>query len=165
MSAPSRVIGTPRPAPGPAQVLIQLGKGEMIDGVILSRSIWGVGTHWNSNAGPKGRSERCTKEGNAGCSGCDRELPRRWKGYLYLYCFYRKRPVFVELTPASAEALELHAAPDEPLRGQRVIMKRGDGGKKSRIAVEVRPWQGCIDDLPQETDPEPILETLWNWRR
>lgn len=160
----SHVAGVPRPKPGPTHTVVQLGAGESLDCVILSTSMWGVGTHWNDRAGPHGRSEKCTKE-HGECSGCNAELPCRWKGYMHVYCFFRRRAVFVELTPATAEAIDLQAAADMPLRGQRLKLKRGDGGKKTRVAVEVLDYSGDLENLPKEQDPQPILETLWKWRR
>jgi hypothetical protein len=160
----SHVSGAPRPRPGPTQTVVQLAAGEKLDCVILSNAIWGVGTHWNDRAGNHGRSERCTKE-HGECSGCNAELPCRWKGYLHVFCFMRRRAVFVELTPASAESIDLQAFADRPLRGQRLKLKRGEGGKKTRIEVEVVDYHGDDQTLPAEADPEPILESLWKWRR
>jgi len=31
--------------------------------------------------------------------------------------------------------------------------------------VEVRQFQGDLSKLPDDSDPETILETLWNWGR
>jgi hypothetical protein len=156
--------GVPRPKPGPQQTVVQLGAGDDIHCVVLSATIWGVSTHWNDRAGKHGRSERCTAD-RGECSGCHAELPSRWKGYLYVYCFLRRKAVFVELTPASAEAIELQMPSNESYRGQGLKLKRGDGGKKTRISVEVLEYRGDLAALPDDRDPEPILETLWNWRR
>ena len=160
----SHVNGVPRPKPGPNAIVVQLDAGEKIDCVILSSCIWGVGTHWNDRAGKHGRSERCTKE-RGECSGCNGQLPIRWKGYIYVYCFYRKKEVFVELTPGTAEALEMQAPSNKTLRGERLILQRGEGGKKTRIHVELKEYRGDPAELPEDKDPEPILESLWNWRR
>ena len=161
---PAHVSGAPRPRPGPSHVVVQLDAGEAIEGVILSKCYWGVGTHWNDRAGKHGRSERCTA-GKGECSGCNGQLPNRWKGYLHLYCFSRRRDVFVELTPATAEAIDLQAPPDQNLRGQKIKLRRGEGGKKTRIQVSIEEFRGDLANLPEEKDPEPILEALWNWRR
>jgi len=160
----NRVVGIPRPKPGPAQLVVQLGAGEMLDGVILSHAIWGVGTHWNDRAGKHGRSERCTRD-KGECSACNGALPYRWKGYVYVFDLIRKRTCFVELTPNVAEQIELRAPANETLRGKRLVLHRGDGGKKTRIRVDVADYRGDLSTLPEDRDPETILETLWNWGR
>ena len=159
----SCIEGAPRPKPGPAHTVVQLGQGESIDGVILAEKVWGVLTHWNDGRGKKGRSERCCKESGY-CSGCELELPSRWKGYLHVYCFRRKRALFVELTPATAEAIELMKPSGESVRGLRIRLKRGDGGKKTRIEVEILAYAGDLDALPAPQHPEEVLETLWKWK-
>lgn len=160
----AHVRNVPRPKPGPTQRVIQLKAGESIDCVILSPSTWGVGTHWNDRAGKHGRSERCTN-GKGECSGCNAKLPCRWKGYLYVYSFTHRDCVFVELTPATDESIELQRGKDRPLRGERLKMRRGEGGNKTRIQVEVLEHRGDVEQLPPDKDPEQVLESLWNWRR
>lgn len=159
-----RFVGVPVPEPGPECLLVQLDKGESIDGVILSNAVWGVGTHWNDFAGRKGRSERCTLD-HGHCEGHEKQLPYRWKGYLFVFCFRRRKGVFVELTPTTAKQIEVRAPRDKPLRGERLQLKRGDGGKKTRISVEVLEYRGNVEDLPADRDPQPILEILWTWGR
>lgn len=158
------VKGTARPTPGPSQLVLQLDAGEELKGVILSNHMWGVGTHWNDRAGKHGRSERCRKEVGE-CSGCNGQLPTRWKGYLYVWCERRRRAIFVECTPVVGEQIDLHAPQDKTLRGLTIIMKRGEGGKKTRIDVTIGKFLGDISNLPADKDPAPTLEMLWNWRR
>lgn len=158
------VRGTPVPEPGPRHTVVQLKAGDVLHCVMLSPSIWGVGTHWNENIGKKGRSERCTGNSDT-CNGCALKLPCRWKGYLYVHCFKRGRPVFVELTPFTAKTITMQAKANEPLRGQRLTLKRGEGGDKTRLDVMVEEYHGNKATLPEDLDPEPILEILWNWRR
>lgn len=160
----AHVRGVPRPTPGPQQKVLQLKAGEELDCVILSPTIWGVGTHWNDRAGKHGRSERCTID-KGSCSGHEGKLPYRWKGYLYVFCFRRRDALFVELTPMTGEAIELQTPKGETLRGQRLKLKRGDGGNKTGIRVEILEFRGDVDSLPADKDPEPILQTLWTWRR
>lgn len=160
----AHVRGVPRPKPGPAMRVIQLKAGESIDCVILSPATWGVGTHWNDRAGKHGRSERCQKD-KGECSGCNAKLPTRWKGYLYVYSFTHRDCVFVELTPATDEAIELQRPQAGTLRGERLKMRRGEGGNKTRIQVELLEHRGDVSQLPEDKDPEAILESLWNWRR
>jgi hypothetical protein len=156
--------GIPRPPAGPSVLVVQLKAGQEVAGVILSNHVWGVGTHWNDRAGKHGRSERCTKE-KGECSGCNGELSYRWKGYLYVYCQRRRKGVFVELTPAVGEALDLKAPKDKTLRGLFVKLKRGDGGDKTQISCEVSTFLGDMQGMPADRDPHPTLEMLWNWRR
>jgi len=160
----SLISGAARPLPGPKHRVKQLDQGEKIDCVILSTTIWGVMTHWNDNAGKHGRSERCTKD-EGYCEACEKQMPTRWKGYLHVFDFYARRDMFLELTPASCEALELQALPDAPLRGQRLIAERGHGGKRTRISTKIEPFYGDLTNLPDPVEPEGVLEKLWNWQR
>jgi hypothetical protein len=157
-------IGAPRPKNGPRFLLVQLKKGQSIDAVLLSRKYTGFATHWDLGAGQKGRSQRCTKD-DGECDGCDRKLPSRWKGAIHAYCFYRKEEVFIELQPTTAEALDLGVPAGEDLRGRRVRLKRGEKGDKTRVFVEWLIWQGNVDELPDERDPLPVMQTLWQWGR
>lgn len=157
--------GVPPPKPGPTMLLVQLGAGESIDCVILSRSIFGFATHWDDRAGKKGRSEECTMSTEGECTGCDRELPRRWKGFLHVFCFARKADVFLEITPAVAESIQQQAEHGSALHGQRLILRRGDKGPKTRIRVELQGYKGNVHNEVSEKDVRPILKTLWEWRR
>ena len=156
--------GVPRPKPGPAQVLVQLGAGEWIDCLICSEQYLGVQTHWCHHAGKKGRSQRCTEE-EGECQGCTQRWPKRWKGFLHVYDLGRKKDCFVEITPGIGADLDLQCPPGETLRGLRLKMRRGEAGKKTRVEVVLSPWTGSLDGLPDEKDPLPLLESLWAWGR
>lgn len=158
------VVGCAPPEPGPEFKIVQLRGNEAVDGVILSPAVWGVMTHWNTMAGPKGRSERCTKV-KGHCSGCERELPSRWKGYVHYFDFEKKAEAFLEITPEAFKKLEREAPPGVTLRGLRLRAKRSSSSVHGRLNVELGLFHGKIDSLPPPRDPEPILETLWAWRR
>ena len=155
--------GAPPKKPGPQTKILQLKAGERIDGVILSEKIWGVVTHWNDGRGKKGRSQRCTQLETGECIGCSNQLPARWKGYLYILDFLRKGEMFVELTQGAAEKVGQEVGEHQSLRGLRVKANRTPGGNTGRLLVEISLWPGDREKLPQEKNPEPILEELWSW--
>jgi len=158
------VSGCAPPPAGPTHEVVQLRAGEQIDGAICSPAIWGVVTHWNDGAGPKGRSERCTADKGA-CTGCDRELPSRWKGYVHLFDLHKRQEVFLEITPGAFDRILTEAPKGGTLRGLRLKARRSKGGDQGRFECELHLYAGDIELLPRPRDPEPILEILWNWRR
>lgn len=164
MTNSTHVRGVPRPTPGPSQQVIQLGPGEALEGYVINCKIDGYGTHWNAKAGRKGRSERCTLE-TGECSGHEQSLPFRWKGYLYLWCLRRKEPIFLELTPAAAGYIEDVTSGELTLRGLLMNFKRGDGGAKTRLYVQLKDSSVDLTRLPEEKDPTSTLELLWGWGR
>lgn len=82
-----------------------------------------------------------------------------------MYSFELRKPVFLELTPGVAEQIEIQAPPERVLRGLRITLRRGEGGKRTRLKAEIALYHGDISALPQDVDPEPFLEALWNWGR
>lgn len=159
------VTGCAPPGAGPEHKVIQLKAGGAIEGVILAHAVWGVLTHWNVSAGRKGRSERCTMEKLGECSGCDRELPSRWKGYIHYFDFLLKAEAFLEITPGVFDQLKDNCPKGTTLRGLRIRAKRGEGGNTARLALDLLLFTGDMERFGPAKDPEPILETLWNWRR
>jgi hypothetical protein len=149
---------------GPTEEIVQLAAGKRIEGIVLSKNFWGFSTHWNAKAGKKGRSERCVAH-RGDCPGCDARLPVRWKGYLYIWRADVRSLCFVELTAAACEWIELAAGKLTSLRGQWIVVRRGDGGAKTRLSVELRPWDGDLATMPPDRDPTSILENLWSWGR
>jgi hypothetical protein len=164
MNVRSLITGAPRPRPGPPLEVLQLAQGEKVEGVILSPKVWGFKTHWNLKAGNRGRSERCTAD-TGNCPGCENQLPGRWKGYLFLWRWEPRSLCFVELTPLSCTFIEESATMLDSLRGQTIRVKRGEGGKKCRLSVDLERYQGDHDVLPPDKDPSTVLETLWKWGR
>lgn len=158
------VNGEPPPKSGPELEIVQLKAGQAVEGVILSQMVWGVVTHWNDGAGKRGRSERCTRQLGA-CAGCEHQRPTRWKGYLHYYDFEKKKEKFIELTPAAFEMIDTQCPREQKLRGLRIRVRRSEGGSTGRLRVELTLYAGDLEKLPPSRDPEPFLETLWNWRR
>lgn len=156
--------GASPPEPGPSMKLVQLKKGAQVTGVTISRAVWGVVTHWNALAGPSGRSERC-RAPRAKCTGCENELPSRWKGYIEVLPIGSEETVFVELTPAAFKYFAGLLGDREDVRGVVVKFARSKGGDNGRLSVTLGHYAGDPARLPDPRDPEPVLETLWNWQR
>lgn len=159
------VTGIAPPKAGPLHQVIQLEGGAVIEGVICSPAVWGVVVHWDQYAGGKGRSQRCTKDKLDRCDGCDKRLPSRWKGYIHFFDFVVMKEAFLEITPAAFDLLEKECPCNETLRGKRIRAKRTGRAANSRMRIELGLFNGDPATLPAPRDPEPILETLWNWRR
>lgn len=159
------VTGIAPPQAGPAHQVIQLEGGAIVEGVICSPAVWGVVVHWDGYAGQKGRSQRCTMDKLQKCIGCEKRLPSRWKGYIHFLDMIVKKEAFLEITPAAFENLELEVPEGRDLRGLRLRAKRAGKASNSRMKLELGLFAGDVSKLPPPRDPEPILETLWNWRR
>lgn len=144
------------PKAGPKMWIERVGAGGENLFTIFSLSIYGVWTHWGLYG-----SQPCLAE-RSKCSGCAGKLPKRWKGYLHCYDHHAKRQVFLELTPMSAESIVKQLGEDQPLRGYRVKIKRGNG-PKARLKVEVMiPLPGG-PPLVEEKYPEETLRQLWGF--
>lgn len=156
--------GCAPPKPGPAFKVVQVRAGGVFLGVICSPTIWGVMTHWNDLGGPRGRSERCCAP-KATCYGCDKQLPSRWKGWLHCFDLRTRNEIFLEITPAGGEQIEIERPKDGTLRGLKIEARRSQGGDRGRFTVTLGLFSGDLEKLPAAKDPEPVLEVLWNWRR
>ena len=142
------------PRGGPSMPIRRVKAGQRKQFAILSRSLWGVWTHWNGK-----QSEPCYQEKKQ-CGGCKRGLPKRWKGYLHAYDFMDKEECFLELTPLACDQLLAQAGDKEPLRGNRVLVERG-AGNKARLTVTMLTPVQSVSSLPAEKDPQSALQKLW----
>lgn len=160
------VNGIAPPRPGPTIQVVQVGARELVVGVICSPSVWGVVTHWDEYAGRKGRTQRCTLDKTESCEGCEKELPSRWKGYIHFFDLVAKKEAYLEITPKAFDLLCAQAPHKKPLRGLKITAKRAGKSAQSRLQIELALYAGeDVDQLPKARDPEPVLETLWAWRR
>ena len=145
------------PEPGPETLIIRVSPKLGVDGIILSKSLFGVFTHWDGR-----RTRECTKNSET-CAGCLAHLEQRWKGYLSILSSVHRKHVFLELTPTAARKLLDQVDKDKPLRGFRIRVGRTGESMKGRITVDVMPCSVPIEALPQGQDPEAILRKLWGW--
>lgn len=151
-----RIRGTSPPRPGPACQVVRITSTTRQSFIILSQALFGTEIHWYAN-----RSHECTAS-RGECERCQRNWPRKWKGYLHALALSDNARVFIELTPDASNKLLNHAPQDEPLRGLTVHIAKTPGGKKGRYIVEVAFGRRDVVQLPPEEDPLPILRYLWN---
>jgi hypothetical protein len=142
------------PEPGPKMWIVRLKKNEKVHCTILSKSMWGILTHWNGK-----NSEPCYEPADT-CPGCQRKMAQRWKGYLHIYDHELRRDRFLELTPSAARSIVEQCDTNFPLRGQRVQVRRMNGDN-ARLKVEVQARLHDDFQLPEEKDPLPTLMALW----
>jgi hypothetical protein len=147
------------PRPGPDLRIYRVKQPGTFLFICLSRSLWGCWTHWSGN-----ESIPCTGE-NSECYGHARGMPKRWKGFLHCFAADGKTEVFLELTPSAAEQINFQVEKGFDLRGSRLQVTRGQGGKHSRLKVVVLPCPSDRKDLPLEKDPMLTLGRLWEMRR
>jgi len=123
---------------------------------LFSRSMFGVWVHFDQIA--KRSSPHYTEETR--CPGCQDQHPKRWKGFVHAFCVEKKQSVFLELTPASANALLGQLVAGETLRGKHIVVERS-AGKNGRLSVRVMPYMTAPPEMPEELDPERSLKALW----
>jgi hypothetical protein len=141
------------PRSGPELPVVRLKASGSTMVVILSASLWGIWTHWNGS-----KTEPCYREKKQ-CPACKKGLPKRWKGYLHCWDYAKKREIFLELTPTSADQLLSQCGKDVPLRGNRMNVNRG-AGDKARLRLTVLTAVPPAE-LPAGRDPEVTLQKLW----
>lgn len=144
------------PTSGPEIYIYRLGAAESLTFHVFSRALFGIWVHWDRY------NKRSTPHysDTARCDSCQRELPKRWKGFLHVWCVEKKQQLFLELTPSSANALQSQLASGETLRGKGVFVQRTKG-KNGRLLIRVLP--GSIDPqtMPEELDPLRSIMALW----
>lgn len=141
------------PKEGPEIFILRLRGSERFSFTCLSE-LWGVWVHWSGQKSAPHYSD--TKR----CPGCRTQDPMRWKGFVHAFCVEKRQEVFLELTPASAHALNAQLATGELLRGQGIVVQRtkGDNG---RLLVRVHSKCPDPDKLPPAKDPQESLMRLW----
>lgn len=154
---PVRRSNIPPPA-GPEMLVVRIDADQTVVATIISRHLVGFQTHWTGN-----RTIPCL-ERKGECHGCKAGMPSRWKGYLHVWDHHRKKDVFLEMTPHSANELLEQLGAGAEMRGQRVTLKRMKG-KKARVKVQWDAIHGQVasDKLPEPKDPQVTLETLWGY--
>jgi hypothetical protein len=148
-----RIQSTPPPH-GPERFIRRLAAGQRLYVTVLSRSLWGVWTHWfGAKSGPCYRDKKS-------CDGCKRGFPARWKGFLCCLNLENKHVEFCELTPLAAENLLAQVPKGQSLRGLRLTLERGKGDKaRLKCIITGVALNQC--DLPKEETPEKTLVALW----
>jgi hypothetical protein len=144
------------PASGPEIYIYRLAAQETLTFHVFSRELFGIWVHWDRYN--KRSTPHYSDTGN--CDGCQRELPKRWKGFLHTWCVEKKQQLFLELTPASANALKAQLATGETLRGKGIFVQRTKG-KNGRLLVRVLPGQIDPQAMPEELDPLRSLMAIW----
>jgi len=122
---------------------------------ILSNRVFGVWTHWNGH-----QSIPCWKTDEP-CRGCQKGLPARWKGYLYVMDHRAGGEGFLELTPRCVESLENLVADIRQLRGERVQVRRTSRGNHGRLELEVLAKIGNLPATLAARSPLETLGKLW----
>jgi len=121
--------------------------------------IYGCWTHWDGQ-----QSIPCTGE-NQECHGHSTGLPLRWKGFLHVFGGDNNVEGFLEITPSGRDQIWTQMGEKTSLRGLRLKVTRGAGGKKSRLRIEVMPDIANGEGLVEEKDPWITLGPLWEMKK
>lgn len=144
------------PRPGPEMQIVRLKSGQELHCTVISPALWGCYVHWAGN-----RSEPCYADKQK-CPGHKKGLPIRWKGYIHVIDNHKQKECFLELTPLSADQLLGQIGSGEPLRGQRLSVRRM-AGDKARLKVSLLAHHTAVSsaELPLAKDPYKTLAKLW----
>lgn len=145
------------PAPGPANEIVRVGSTGEAYGYCLSHSLEGYWMHWDGN-----RTQACSKD-DGECKLCMRGFSNRWKGYIHFHCLYRKKEIFVELTPGAAEMLLSQVDKEASLRGLKIRIKRSGNSVHGRLRVEVDKYASCPENLAEPKEAIDALTRLFGW--
>ncbi len=144
------------PRPGPELEIIRVVTAGTFMFRVLSETLWGMWTHWETN-----HSTPCFLE-KAKCYGCTKGLPRRWKGYVHVINALKPNSTgFLELTPFAGQQVLDQCPASVSMRGMRLQVTRTQGGAKGRLRITVLPDLAPGTDLPLEKTPEATLCRLW----
>lgn len=148
------------PIAGPRLRVIRFKANEQSNVALLGTVIHGFWTHYSA------RTEPCT-DPKEECHGCINKWPSRWKGYVHAIREDRQEEGFLELTPKNREDLLAYCGRAELMRGCRLLVRRGKGDKTALRMMPIRSWRAEFDEvaMPEETDPEETLRSLFEFRR
>jgi hypothetical protein len=142
------------PTRAPAMPIIRIKGGQAGMFLIYSHRPEWFCSHWNGR-----RSEPCIIPSDE-CSGCKRQLPTKWKGYLHVRKLDGEQDGFLEITPHVNDSL-LSQAPSKPsLRGWRIEIRR-TRGNLGRLNVCLLPKLCSDDNLPPVKSARETLSVLW----
>lgn len=152
--------GEEAPRAGPEIWVRRLVKNEMITFGCSSPSVWGFWIHWDPD---RRKSEPCFAN-HKKCPGHQRDLARKWRGYVYGYNETCKRYEFLEITPATKEVLDQMTGFAQNLRGQRWTLKRGNADTARVKVVVLENLKGeTLECLRPDLDPQATLMSLWGF--
>jgi len=156
MAEPLRRADTPPPK-GPKTWVRRIKAGPGFTGEFVSASVWGVFTHWDGS-----RTRECYANPEK-CAYCQRSMPNRWRGYVYVWNAAYKEYEFLELTQDAVEEIWRQVGKDTDLKGSLWEIKRHGKNDKGKIVVFYKGEGREPDSLPEALDPEETLRTLWGW--
>jgi len=96
------------------------------------------------------------------CEHCLTNKPKKWKGYLHVYCSELHQEVFLEFTQRTAESFKMQVANCNHIRGCVFQLKRGKS-KNARMDVRILAPVAVTEVLPAGKDPRPFVLKLYGY--
>jgi len=121
---------------------------------VVGSKIRGIWVHWN----PQGNCSEPHMEEN--CHGCNKQMAKRWKGFLHCFDDAAHQEMFLELTPTGASAVQSNILSAEHMRGTVMTVTRGTKAN-SRLGITVQAYRRDPKVLPLEKDPRLSILKLW----
>lgn len=101
-----------------------------------------------------------------GCEHCMKGvLPRRWKGYLYVYRIANTSFSFLCIPEGLGSNLQHNYGPEFNYRGLLAKVYRYAGQKNKGLILEVNQLAERRTELPEEVDPTPYLEVVFRLKK
>jgi hypothetical protein len=121
---------------------------------LLSEAPWNCNFHW------VGVSVQHQQEGE--CKYCTRVAPLKFRSYIHALeqCGTLQKSVMVELTHAALVLIDVQLC-GQAHRGSIVNLRKSKGGAHGRFVIEMKERRIDPKTLPDEKDPQPVLEKLW----
>lgn len=139
----------------PVPALIRLEADDDFNGVILSDKVHWIGCHWDGK-----RSLPHLKEIET-CEGCQRELPKSWKGFLFVIFNHDPRPAFLELSHLAGQNFNMKCKQTDTARGCKFRSKRERRTKKSPVCVTHIGDTNELRNLPRDQSPIRTMCRIW----
>lgn len=87
-------------------------------------------------------------------------MPRRWKGFLLLWCPITHQKFWFEVTPGAARMMDAQRA-GQSFRGCQIRIRRERPVPKAPMIAEVWLPERSREGMPLDESPVPTLEILW----
>lgn len=141
----------------PVYTIINVQPGERHDLTMLNERVLGVPCHWIPH--PCGDGRECSVGCQALCGDCPHcKAGRRrvWAGYIGVYAHLSQLRKILCLGPEGADSLVSRAVPFHGVRGQRLTVRRADGGRTKSLVIERSPGE----PQPVVLQPHDLTHTL-----
>lgn len=125
--------------------------------VIISKKVIGCYTHYWG-----GRTQPCLKHD---CPACEKEVSRRWYGWLTIWNPSSGEIVIMEITKRACKEVTKFFELHKTMRGATVSGARKGGKANGELKLTIKPAKNDRVDLPTDINRMETLELIWETKR